>query len=84
VVSDASARIASQDSDTVYFREVFEDFLALKRKCGEKTDNLTFERFAAKLRNNRDALMSKHHCRTVRFQVYVKDGKAALKASPVR
>jgi hypothetical protein len=84
VVSDASSRIASQDSDTVYFREVFEDFLALKRKCGEKTDNLTFERFAAKLRNNRDALLSKHRCRTVRFQVYVKDGKAALKASPVR
>ena len=29
-------------------------------------------------------LVAKHNCRTVRFSVYVKDGKAALKATPVR
>jgi hypothetical protein len=28
--------------------------------------------------------MSKHQCRTVRFAVYVKDGRAALKATPIR
>ena len=38
----------------------------------------------AKLRNNREALQAKHGCRSVKFQVYVKDGRAALKASPVR
>jgi hypothetical protein len=29
-------------------------------------------------------LVEKYSCRTVRFQVYVKDGKAALKATPVK
>jgi hypothetical protein len=29
-------------------------------------------------------LIAKYQCRTVRFQVYEKDGKAALKATPVR
>ncbi len=58
--------------------------MALKRRCGESIDNLTYDRFLTKLRANRDALMAKHGCRTVKFQVYVKDGKAALKASPVR
>jgi hypothetical protein len=84
VVSDAPGRIAADDAENLYFREVFEDFLALKRKCGENTQNLTFEKFSGKLRSNRDALIAKHGCRTVKFQVYVKDGKAALKASPVR
>ena len=30
------------------------------------------------------SLVAKHNCRTVRFSVYIKDGKAALKATPIR
>jgi hypothetical protein len=70
--------------DSPQYRTIFDEFVALKRRCGESIDNLTYERFLTKLRSNRDALIAKHHCRTVKFQVYVKDGKAALKASPVR
>ena len=47
-------------------------------------DGLTWDRFRDKLRRNHDTLAQKYACRTVRFQVYVKDGKAALKATPVR
>jgi hypothetical protein len=67
-----------------YFRKVYQDFLDLKRRCGEPTENVTFEKFVAKLRDNRDQLIRKLGCKSVRFQVYIKDGKAALKASPVR
>jgi hypothetical protein len=28
--------------------------------------------------------MGKYNCKSVKFQVYVKDGKAALKATPVK
>lgn len=84
VVSERSQELANLDAETQHFRQIFEEFLATKRRCGEAADNLTFERFAAKLRKNRDALIAKHGCPAVRFQVYVKDGKAALKASPVR
>jgi hypothetical protein len=86
----AAAAIASaagaggQADDGAQYRPIFDEFVALKRRCGESIDNLTYERFLAKLRANRDALITKHGCRTVKFQVYVKDGKAALKASPVR
>jgi len=58
--------------------------VALKKRCGENIDSLTFEKFSRKLRKNRDALISKHDCKSVKFQVYIKDGKAALKASPVK
>jgi len=87
VVADPSEdllRQAADGGDASYFREVFDDFVELKRKCGESTDNLTYEKFSAKLRANRDALIAKYHCKAVKFQVYVKDGKAALKATPVK
>lgn len=67
-----------------YFQQVYEEFIALKTSCGESTENLTFERFAKKLQKNKDALIAKHNCESVTFQVYAKDGKAALKASPVK
>ncbi len=74
---------AGDDEDT-HFRQVFEEFLAAKQQCGEPTETLTLERFLVKLRGNRDDLVARFSCRTVRFTVYIKDGKAALKATPVK
>ena len=70
--------------DEAHFQDVFHEFLAVRERCGESGDGLTFEKFAGKLRKNRDQMVQKYGCRTVRFQVYVKDGRAALKATPVR
>ena len=55
--SRESQRLATDDRENVYFREIFNDFVALKRQCGESTENLTFDKFATKLRANRDALI---------------------------
>lgn len=71
------------DEET-HYKSIFEDFVNTKRDCGESTAGLTLDKFKDKLRGNRDALMSKHQCRTVRFAVYIKDGRAALKATPIR
>ncbi len=67
-----------------YFNQVYEQFVAVKKSCGEPTTGLTYAKFAEKLVKNREDLMSKTHCKEVRFTVYVKDGKAALKATPVK
>ncbi|CAN5352428.1 hypothetical protein BH11MYX1_BH11MYX1_15770 [soil metagenome] len=67
-----------------YFKQVFEQFVAVKKSCGENTAGLTYQKFAEKLVKNRDDLIAKTSCREVRFTVYVKDGKAALKATPVK
>ena len=42
------------------------------------------EKFVEKLRKNQDELMAKPGTVGVKFSVYVKDGKAALKATPVK
>jgi len=63
---------------------VYEDFVRTKKQCGESTDGLTFEKFQHTLKKNRDALIQRHGCKRVRFSVYVKDGRASLKATPVK
>ena len=74
--------LAAAGKDSATYQSIFEDFVALKKKCGESIESLTYEKFAKKLERNRDALIEKHGCKSVKFQVYIKDGKAALKASP--
>ena len=75
---------ALPEEDEAHVREVFEQFVATKRECGESVAGLTIEKFSQRLRDNRAALMTKHDCRTVRFSVYVKDGKASLRATPIK
>jgi len=67
-----------------HFQETYREFVATRERCGEGADGLTYEKFAAKLRKNKEQLVQKYACKTVRFQVYVKEGKAALKATPVK
>jgi hypothetical protein len=67
-----------------HFQEVFREFVLTREKCMEASDGLTYDKFVQKLRKNKEQLMQKYACRTVKFQVYVKENKAALKATPVK
>jgi hypothetical protein len=67
-----------------YFKQIFDQFVSIKQRCNESIAGLVYERFAEKLVKNREDLILKTGCREVRFTVYVKDGKAALKATPVK
>jgi hypothetical protein len=71
----------AQDS---HYKEVYEKFLQTRIECGEDTADLTYDRFIAKLDKNKQMIMEKNNAKGVRFQVYVKEGKAALRAVPVR
>jgi hypothetical protein len=63
--------------------DLFEQFVSTKKQCGEPTEGLTSEAFGAKIKANRQAVMAKTGCTEVKFSVYIKDGKAALKATPI-
>jgi hypothetical protein len=66
------------------WQKVYEEFLAMKQECGEPTAGMTFEKFKSTLQRNKDALVQRHGVTRVKFTVYAKEGKAALKASPVK
>ena len=72
------------DPDEEHWRETFDRFRELKAQLGEPGDRISFERFAAKLKKNRADLVAKHNCKGVRFSVYEKEGKAAIRASAIR
>jgi hypothetical protein len=78
---NAPANSAEVDA---HWNQVYQDFVRLKLDCGENVDGFTFERFSATLRKNREELRRHHGVSEVHFSAYVKAGKAALKAKPVR
>ena len=63
---------------------VYQEFVQLKQQCGENVDGFTYEKFEQTLKKTRDSLMNRTGAKRVKFSVYVKDGKAALKASPMK
>jgi hypothetical protein len=72
------------NGDPPEWRAVYDDFIATKKQCKEPVDGLSYEKFRGTLAKNRDALVQRHNCARVKFTVYVKDGRASLKATPVR
>jgi hypothetical protein len=70
--------------EETHFREVFDQFLATQKECGAPVNGLTFDKFVRKLHAAREQVMKRHNAGSVRFTVYVKEGRAALKASPVK
>ena len=70
--------------ELVQWRATFDEFVAMRQKCGESTQGLSFEKFQGQLRKNKEQLVKQYHCKRVRFTVYEKDGKAALKATPIK
>ncbi len=65
------------------WREVFEQFMAKRRECGEGADGVTWERFQATLQRTRAEVVTRARSRSARFSVTVKDGRAAVKAAPL-
>lgn len=72
------------NDDEAHFQEVFKQYIEVRQSTGEGIGGLTAEKFTAQLRKNREKLVERFDCKTIRFSAYVKAGKAAIKAAPVR
>ncbi len=81
--SGESRAIESAD-ELVQWRQTFEEFVTMRQKCGEPTTGLSFEKFQGQLRKNKEQLVKQYSCKRVKFTVYEKEGKAALKATPIK
>jgi hypothetical protein len=62
---------------------LFGDYVAARERCG-LGGGVTAEQFERQLRSQEAAIREKTGCQAVRFRVVVEDGKAKLKATPVR
>ena len=82
--AEVMARAGATADDTGEWLNVYNEFIRVKRQCGEPTEGLTLDKFSLTLRKNRDLLTSRHGCKRVKFSVYVKEGRASLKATPMK
>ncbi|HKO48447.1 MAG TPA: MXAN_5187 family protein [Polyangiaceae bacterium] len=73
----------SAAAELAEWHAVFQDFVGLKQQCGESTEGFSYEKFEQTLKKKNEELLTRHGAKRVKFSVYVKEGKAALKASPI-
>lgn len=64
--------------------QLFERYAAARRRTGQGDAGLSREKLSALVKKQTAALRSKYGVEKVRFKVVVEDGKAKLKAKPVR
>jgi hypothetical protein len=74
---------AAADPRAAQYREVYDKFVATRKQCGEPLDDLSFPAFSQRLSETRDQVVKQQGGKDVRFDVYVKNGKAALRVTPV-
>jgi hypothetical protein len=84
LLAQATGDARAAHDEMAEWLSVYDDFVRTKRQCSEQVEGLTFEKFSHTLRKNRDLLVQRHACKRVKFSVYVKEGRASLKATPVR
>jgi hypothetical protein len=63
-------------------RQLYEAYVAAKKRCGEDASRITYEAVAASVTRQIPEIVRQHQARTVEFRVVVKDGKARLTAVP--
>lgn len=79
---ELAARLAAEPEDA-YFTRVFNEYVAAKAAAGEAM-NVPQDKFVAKLKSNEQALLKKHGCRMVRFQVQTRGTAVNLKPVVIR
>ena len=63
-------------------RSVYRAYVEAKRRCNEDTTRLSFDAVAASLKRQVPELLERNNARDVEYRVFVKDGKAILRAVP--
>ncbi len=63
-------------------RVLYDDFMALRARCGEPTSGLDYPAFCETVRRNEASLRARHGCASVRLEVLENNGRAALRMVP--
>jgi len=72
-----------EDRENAAYKQVFDKYVSARRKCGQ-SDDLAFESIRDVLKKQVRTIKSRYRCKSVKFRVTVEDGKAKVKAVPLR
>jgi hypothetical protein len=82
LVGGAQAVHNGADPDASFY-QVFQAYVLLRERCHESVEGISYEQFRHRLQESRAQIMQQYGCRGVDFQVYIKEGRAALRATPL-
>lgn len=82
LVAGAQSAYDGNDPDASFY-QVFQEYVLARERCHESVEGLSYEQFRQRLQDSRAQIMRQHGCRGVDFQVYIKEGRAALRATPL-
>jgi hypothetical protein len=80
----APTAAAKRNETTEGGSDLFEAYRKAKGACGEEIASMSREKLDQVIAKQREAIRKKTGCDDVRFRVVVEDGKAKLKATPVK
>ncbi len=81
--AEAPRRLTRAEKEDQALRAVYESYVAARRKCGQ-SDDLSYEAVKSVLKKQISTIRSRYRCKSVKLRVTVEDGKARVKAIPVR
>ena len=64
--------------------DLFSAYVSAREACGQSAKGVTPDKLQALLAKQEAAIRTKYDCASVKFRVVVEDGKAKLKAAPVK
>lgn len=75
---------ADARADVSTVKNLFETLIEAKKRCGEPTDELSFQRFHRMIAAKTEALKERANCDRVHFSIAVEDGRVSFKAKAER
>jgi len=78
------ARPVQGGADRGKLEKTYQTFLAARKKTGESTSNMSYNKVMQQFEKKIPDFKKRHGCRDVQFKVVIKDGKAKIKAVPVK
>ncbi len=76
-------RMTAAEKEELAFRTVFDKYIEARRQCGQSED-LSFESVHEVLKKQVRTIKSRYSCEAVKFRVSIEEGKAKVKAVPLR
>jgi hypothetical protein len=85
VIDDPTlASALAGESEDVYSERIYLEYVTAKQNLGENVSSIPKDRFVQRLKGRGDALIQKHGCRMVRFQVQTVDQQVVLRPVVIR
>jgi HAMP domain-containing protein len=80
----AVASELAKEGEDAYRARVYGEYVRAKQALGENVSNIPQDRFWQRLEGRGEALVQKHGCRAVRFQVHTVDNQVVLRPVLIR